>query len=153
MPPFAIPTNVNAASLAELQATAQKARNQLDAVPAIIQTEEWDKVRAILITPPISDFWTASKRGTNILKDIADAVGDAGGDELNILELREDLQSHLRYLDMAVYNNVFNPITREGTTGATKELIRSYYEDPKKELQESIDAFDGILKEIASTSQ
>ena len=40
MPPFAIPTNVNAASLAELQATAQKARNQLDAVPAIIQTEE-----------------------------------------------------------------------------------------------------------------
>jgi hypothetical protein len=39
------------------------------------------------------------------------------------LELHEDILSHLRYLDMAVYNNVFNPIATEGTTGATKELV------------------------------
>lgn len=103
-----------------------------------------------MITPPISDFWTASKRDVKILKEIADSVGDAGGDEFNILELKEDLQSHLRYLDMAVYNNVFNPITREGTAGATKELVRSYYEDPKNELKASVAALDGILKEIAS---
>lgn len=32
------------------------------------------------------------------------------------------------------YNNVFNPIGSEGTSGATKELIRSYYEDPTNEL-------------------
>lgn len=148
-----LPNQAQAASLSELQGIAQKARNQLDPVPTIIQNEEWDKVRAILITPPISDFWTASKRPVNIMTEIADAVSDAGGDELNILELREELQSHLRYLDMAVYNNVFNPITREGTTGATKELVRSYYEDPKNELKASISAFEGVLKEIGSTLQ
>ena len=41
----------------------------------------------------------------------ADAIGnELDGDEIAALELREDLISHLRYLDMAVYNNVFNPI-------------------------------------------
>ena len=80
--------------------------------------------------------------------DIASAVGDAGGDELSILELREEVQSHLRYLDMAVYNNVFNPISREGETGATKQLIQSYYEDPKNELKASQAALDGILAEM-----
>ena len=29
---------------------------------------------------------------------------------------------------------MFNPIGSEGTSGATKELIRSYYEDPTNEL-------------------
>ncbi|CAB9514653.1 expressed unknown protein [Seminavis robusta] len=140
-------------SLAELQATTQKARTQLEAVPDIIKKEEWDRVRALLITPPLSDFWTTTKKGGNVLMQIADAVGDAGGDELQILELREDVQSHLRYLDMAVYNNVFNPITVEGTAGATKALVRSYYEDPINELKASVAAFDGILAEIANTGQ
>jgi hypothetical protein len=154
LPVVLAPQAVTAAeSLQELQTIAQKARKQLDPVTAIIEKEEWDKVRAILITPPISDFWTKSKRPTNLAKDIADAVGDAGGDEFNVLELRDELQSHLRYLDMAVYNNVFNPITVEGTAGATKELVRSYYEDPKNELKASLSALDGILKEIADTIQ
>jgi hypothetical protein len=140
-------------SLDELKMTTEQARKQLDTVPAIISTEKWDQIRALLITPPLSDFWTTTKKGNNILMNIAGAVGDAGGDELQVLELREDLQSHLRYLDMAAYNNVFNPIRVEGTAGASKELVRSYYEDPMNELKACISAFDGILSEIASTSQ
>jgi hypothetical protein len=139
--------------LAELKVTVEQARKQLDAVPAIISSEKWDQIRAILITPPLSDFWTTTKKTSNILMDIADAVGDAGGDELQVLELREDLQSHLRYLDMTAYNNVFNPIKTEGTTGATKELVRSYYEDPKNELSACVSALDGILSEIANTGK
>ena len=142
-----------AESLADLKATVQKARAQLDPVPAIIEKQQWDKVRAILITPPLSDFWTTTKKGSNILMNVASAVGDAGGDEFNILELREETQSHLRYLDMAVYNNVFNPIATEGTAGATKELVRSYYEDPKNELKACQAALDGILAEMSSTGQ
>jgi hypothetical protein len=141
------------APLAELKVTIEQARKQLDAVPAIISSEKWDQIRAILITPPLSDFWTTTKKASNILMDIADAVGNAGGDELQVLELREDLQTHLRYLDMAAYNNVFNPIKTEGTTGATKELVRSYYEDPKNELKACVSALDGILSEIANTGQ
>ena len=78
--------------------------------------------------------------------EVAEAVGEAGGDEFNVLELREETQSHLRYLDMAVYNNVFNPIATEGTTGATKELVRSYYEDPKNELKAVLTALNPHMR-------
>jgi len=140
-------------SLTDLKAAVQKARAQLEPIPGIIEKQEWDKVRAILITPPLSDLWTTTKKGSNILMDVAEAVGSAGGDEFNVLELREEAQSHLRYLDMAVYNNIFNPIATEGTSGATKELVRSYYEDPKNELKACEAALDGILKEIDSSGQ
>ncbi|KAL7572602.1 hypothetical protein ACA910_010359 [Epithemia clementina (nom. ined.)] len=157
------------------QSMLQTARNQLNAVPAILEREKWDQVRAILITPPLSDCWTTSlssssqsqssqsqsPRGTTrtttttsstttntFWKSVASAVGDAGGDELAILEGREELQSHLRYLDMAVYNNNFNPITTMGKTGATQALIDSYYQDPMRELSASQAALDAILHEL-----
>ena len=41
---------------------------------------------------------------------------------------------------------MFNPIGSEGTTGATKELIKSYYEDPKDELKASIEALTELEK-------
>ena len=47
---------------------------------------------------------------------------------------------------MAVYNNNFNPIKSEGTNGATKELVRSYYEDPTNEWKASIQAFDELIQ-------
>ena len=103
-------------------------------------------VRAILIKPPLSNMWTSG--GANkLLNNYADAIGNElpEGDEIAALELREDLISHLRYLDMAVYNNVFNPIGSEGTTGATKELIRSYYEDPINEWKASKKAIDDLI--------
>jgi hypothetical protein len=103
-------------------------------------------VRAILIKPPLSDLWSSG--GTKqLLKQYADAIGNElpDGDEIAALELREDAISHLRYLDMAVYNNVFNPISTEGQSGATKELIRSYYEDPINEWKASKAALDGLI--------
>ena len=103
-------------------------------------------VRAILIKPPLSNMWTSG--GANkLLNNYADAIGNElpDGDEIAALELREDLISHLRYLDMAVYNNVFNPIGSEGTTGATKELIRSYYEDPINEWKATKKAIDDLI--------
>ena len=128
----------------------QQARVQMDAVPKLIASEKWDSVRAILITPPLSDCWAKTSRPW--VKAYAELLGDRGGDELAALEAREDLVSHLRYLDMAVYNNNFNPIKAEGETGATKELIRSYYEDPLNEYKASIAALDeliGLSRDIA----
>lgn len=103
-------------------------------------------VRAILIKPPLSNMWTSG--GTNkLLNNYADAIGSElpDGDEIAALELREEIISHLRYLDMSVYNNVFNPIGSEGTSGATKELIRSYYEDPINEWTASKKAIDELI--------
>ena len=103
-------------------------------------------VRAVLTKPPLSTMWT-SKGQNKLLNDYADAIANElpNGDEIAALELREDILSHLRYLDMAVYNNVFNPIATEGTTGASKELVRSYYEDPINEWKASKSAIDELI--------
>ncbi|KAL7535013.1 hypothetical protein ACHAWF_006114 [Thalassiosira exigua] len=100
-------------------ARIKEAREQLESVPDLIKDEKWD----------------------------SDAIGSElpDGDEIAALELREEMISHLRYLDMAVYNNVFNPIKSEGQNGATKELVRSYYEDPINEWKASKLAIDELI--------
>ena len=103
------------------------------------------KLRAVLATPPLSDTWTKTAK---LLNGYAKAVGDEmpDGDELAALEFKEDVLDHMRFLDMAVYNNVFNPIRTEGESGATKELIRSYYEDPVSEYKACVRALDGLIE-------
>lgn len=124
-------------------AQIEQARTQLEPVPKLIQEEKWDAVRAILITPPLSDCWSKTSK---LLKNYADAIGELpDGDEFAALELKDDAEYHLRFLDMAVYNNVFNPIKTEGESGATKELIRSYYEDPKNEYNACVKIFDALI--------
>ena len=121
-----------------------EARKQLDIVPTYIDATQWDNVRAQLIRPPLSDCWVKTSRPW--LSQYVEAIGTAGGDELAALEAKEDLQSHLRYLDMAVYNNNFNPIVSEGTNGVSPELIRSYYDDPIREWNASVKALDQLLE-------
>lgn len=99
-----------------------------------------------MIKPPLSKLWTGGQ--SKLLKNYANAIGDElpDGDEIAAMELREEVISHLRYLDMAVYNNVFNPIASEGSLGASKELIQSYYEDPINEWKALIVAIDKLIK-------
>ena len=106
----------------------------------------WYIVRAILVKPPLSNMWTSGGQN-KLLNNYAGAIGNEiiDGDEMAALELREEIISHLRYLDMAVYNNVFNPIATEGENGATKELVRSYYEDPVNEYKSSKSAIDQLI--------
>ena len=148
--PFASPAQAAAASgggdFAVLRDKVTEARRQLDPVPNLIKEEKWDSIRAILITPPLSDCWGKSSGANPLLRNYAEAVGDQGGDELAALEAREEALDHLRFLDMAAYNNVFNPIKTEGETGATKGLIKSYYEDPVNELKASTAALDELVK-------
>ena len=123
-------------------AEIHKAIGQLEQVPELIEKEKWDSVRAVLSKPPLSDMWA---KNSPFLKSYTELLSD----ELAGLEAREETISRLRYLDMSVYNNIFNPISSEGTTGATKELIRSYYEDPTTELKASIAG----LQELENLSQ
>lgn len=138
---------VAASSLDSLVSEIRQARKQMNRVPDLIQAEQWDAVRAILVTPPLSDLWTKSARTSPLLADYAGAVGGTpSGDEFAVLEAKEDVEGHLRFLDMAVYNNVFNPIKSVGETGATKQLIRSYYDDPINEYKASVAALDELIQ-------
>lgn len=131
-------------NLVTLSAKLKQARVQLDSIPQLIKDQKWDSVRAVLITPPLSDCW--SKTG-KLLKNYASAIGTetVDGDELAALELKEEALDHLRFLDMAVYNNVFNPIRTEGESGATKELIKSYYDDPVREFNACVRVMDALI--------
>ena len=146
MPFFPSEAAAAGSDFAALRDKVAEARRQLDPVPNLIKEEKWDSIRAILITPPLSDCWGKSSGANPLLRNYAEAVGDQGGDELAALEAREDALDHLRFLDMAAYNNVFNPIKTEGETGATKGLIKSYYEDPVNELKASTAALDELIK-------
>ena len=127
----------------ELQEQIKAAREQLSVVPKLIDEGKWDSVRAVLIEPPLADCW--AKTGRPLLLKYAEALGDTGGDELAAIEAKEEAISHLRYLDMAVYNNVFNPISTVGKTGSTETLIKSYYEDPIREFKASAAALDELV--------
>ncbi|VEU34940.1 unnamed protein product [Pseudo-nitzschia multistriata] len=126
----------------EIRAVLIEARKQLETVPALLADEKFDGVRTLLTEAPLRDCWSKT---TPILKKYAEALGDTDGDELAALEGREELLQHLRFLDMAVYNNVFNPIATEGKTGASKALIDSYYNDPTREYETSKRALDELL--------
>eukprot|EP00554_Chaetoceros_debilis_P014801 CAMPEP_0194118742 /NCGR_PEP_ID=MMETSP0150-20130528/36890_1 /TAXON_ID=122233 /ORGANISM="Chaetoceros debilis, Strain MM31A-1" /LENGTH=235 /DNA_ID=CAMNT_0038810231 /DNA_START=1 /DNA_END=708 /DNA_ORIENTATION=+ len=133
----------SATSMENVLPKIKQARMQLEPIPDLIKSEKWDAVRAILITPPLSDAWSKTSK---LLQKYADAVGDLPeGDEFAALEYKEEAEYHLRFLDMAVYNNVFNPIKTEGKSGATKDLIQSYYQDPVNEYNACIKVFDGLL--------
>ena len=135
------------ADLSSLRKQVAEARKQLDPVTDLIKAEKWDSIRAILITPPLSDCWGKSSASRPLLQRYAEAIGDVPeGDELAALEAREDAVTHLRFLDMAAYNNVFNPIKTEGETGATKALVKSYYEDPLNEFKASVAAMDELVR-------
>ena len=112
-------------------------------MPELLKSRKWDAVRAILITPPLSDCW--GKNARPLLREYASAVGDGGGDELSALEAREDAMRHLRYLDMAVYNNVFSPAGGDAAVSASKDLVRQYVELPAQELAASTKALDQLV--------
>ena len=64
-------------------------RSQLDPIPTLIKEEKWDSVRAILITPPLSDCW--AKTAKSLLLNYAEQIGELpDGDELAALEYKEE---------------------------------------------------------------
>ena len=128
----------------ETRALIVEAKTQLESVPPLLKEEKWDSVRTVLMEAPLRDCWSKS---TPILKKYAEALGETPkGDELAALEGREELLQQLRFLDMAVYNNVFNPISTEGKTGASKTLIDSYYNDPTRAFDASMKAINGLIE-------
>jgi len=133
------------AKLDTLLSQVKEARAQLNPIANLIKEEKWDSVRAILIIPPLSDCWSKTPK---LLNNYAQAIGNElpDGDELAALEFKEEALDHFRFLDMAVYNNVFNPIKTEGENGATKELISSYYDDPVNEYKACVRILDGLIE-------
>ncbi|KAJ1459966.1 hypothetical protein M885DRAFT_613069, partial [Pelagophyceae sp. CCMP2097] len=98
---FAVsPRRTVAADAAALD-RARAARLALDAVPPLLEAQEWDKARSVLKASPVAELWNLGNAKNYVRTAFLDA-GDA-----DLIELAEDLSSALQLTDQYAYDNNF----------------------------------------------
>ena len=76
-------------------------RSKLQEIPALLQDQEWEKVRSILKTPPVNKLWNLGDSQNTVLK-LAKETGD-----VELFELKDELAYQLQMCDQLTYDNVF----------------------------------------------
>lgn len=76
-------------------------KKNLESVPGLLQAQEWEKVRAILKSPPVNNLWNLSD-GKNTLLKVSKATG-----EFELIDLKDELSISLQICDQLAYDNVF----------------------------------------------
>lgn len=76
-------------------------KKNLESVPGLLQAQEWEKVRAILKSPPVSNLWNLGD-GKNTLLKVSKAT-----DEFELIDLKDELSISLQICDQLAYDNVF----------------------------------------------
>lgn len=95
LPAFAAPDE--ASILAELKSV----REALQPLPALLEEEQWDKVRSVLKTPPVGLLWNLGE-SKNTLRKLADLR-----DDVELFELADDVAGALQLADQYTYDNNF----------------------------------------------
>lgn len=83
--------------LAELNESETK----IAKIPALIASEEWEAIRAILKTPPVNNLWNMGD-GKNTLLKLSKET-----DEMGLIDLKDELSISLQMTDQFVYSNEF----------------------------------------------
>ena len=76
-------------------------RQKIDAIPSLLQKEEWEAVRQILKTPPVNFLWNMGDSKNPVLQ-LAKAT-----DEFELIDLKDELSLSLQICDQLTYDNVF----------------------------------------------
>ena len=79
----------------------QSSLSNIKEIPNLIQTQEWDKIRTILKTPPVNYLWNLGDSSNTVLK-LAKSTGN-----VELFEMKDDLAYDLQMTDQLVYDNVF----------------------------------------------
>lgn len=124
------------AQIADALATLKAARTAIDACDPCIDAAKWDTVRTILATYPVVTTKASVK---NLARVLPDDIRGA------VLGMNQDLLSALKFLDTAVYSNVFVGEEREILgTKIDFDTPRAYLADAKAVLDELIDLVESI---------
>ena len=83
--------------LTELRAVTEA----LVPLPALLDGEEWDKVRSVLKTPPVGNLWNLGD-SKNTLRKLANLR-----DDVELFELADDVAGALQLADQFTYDNNF----------------------------------------------
>eukprot|EP01083_Nonionella_stella_P023702 65588_1 len=84
-----------------LVADLKSSKEKMAPIPALLEANEWDKVRTILKTPPVNSLWNLGD-SKNTLVQIAKETG-----EFELLELKDELSISLQMCDQLTYDNAF----------------------------------------------
>jgi hypothetical protein len=71
----------------------KSSKEKLSEIPLLLESQEWDKVRTILKTPPVNKLWNLGDSQNTILK-LAKETGD-----VDLFELKDDLAYNLQMCD------------------------------------------------------
>lgn len=99
-------------------------KEKLQAIPALLEDKEWDRVRTVLKLPPVNKLWNAgdvsaenfdrpirylkasshlnSLQSQNIVLQLAKETGN-----IDLFELKEELAYNLQICDQLTYDNAF----------------------------------------------
>ncbi|KAL3943710.1 MAG: hypothetical protein SGBAC_002217 [Bacillariaceae sp.] len=90
-----------AASASSLKEELKTCQSKLVDIPALLEQQEWEKVRQILKTPPVNKLWNLSD-SQNVVLQLAKETGD-----VELFEVKDDLSLALQMTDQLTYDNVF----------------------------------------------
>jgi hypothetical protein len=76
-------------------------QSKLAEIPALLQLEDWEKVRNILKTPPVNKLWNLGD-SQNIILQLAKETGN-----VELFETKDDVALNLQMCDQVTYANVF----------------------------------------------
>mmetsp|Transcript_9719 Transcript_9719/g.13978 ORF Transcript_9719/g.13978 Transcript_9719/m.13978 type:complete len:194 (+) Transcript_9719:73-654(+) len=98
---IAFADNVLAATGDVMIQELEESLEKLKPIPDLLQSNEWDKVRTILKSPPVNNLWNMGD-GKNTLLNLARAT-----DAFELIEIKDDLSINLQMCDQLTYDNVF----------------------------------------------
>mmetsp|Transcript_24896 Transcript_24896/g.53712 ORF Transcript_24896/g.53712 Transcript_24896/m.53712 type:complete len:212 (-) Transcript_24896:314-949(-) len=75
--------------------------SKVQAIPALLESAEWDKVRTVLKTPPVNQLWNLGE-SKNTLVRLAKETGD-----FDLMEMKDELAISLQMTDQYAYDNNF----------------------------------------------
>lgn len=75
--------------------------SKIQAIPPLLESSEWDKVRTVLKTPPVNQLWNLGESKNTLVK-LAKETGD-----FELMEMKDELAISLQMTDQYSYDNVF----------------------------------------------
>ncbi len=95
------PTTAHAASKEELLTDLTTSLTKISAIPPLLESAEWDKVRTVLKTPPVNQLWNLGESQNTLVK-LAKETGN-----FDLMEVKDELAISLQMTDQYSYDNVF----------------------------------------------
>jgi hypothetical protein len=121
-----------ASVMEELLGELTLSKEKLEAIPSLLEQEEWDKVRTILKTPPVNKLWNLGD-SQNIVLKLAKESGN-----VELFELKDDLALNLQTCDQLTYANAF-VYTQPGNGKINIKEPQDIVKRAMKQIQQAIE--------------